>query len=150
MRIAISAQGATPQSPMDPRFGRAPAFLVHDTDTGQWTHLDNTEGAGAAQGAGIQSAQMVADAGATVLLTGRVGPKAEAALAQAGIAVHAVAEGSVAEVLERFLAVGAQPSKPSGGGMGGGGRGMGGGMGGCGRGMGGGGRGMGGGGRCNR
>ena len=66
MKILISAQGTTADSQVDPRFGRAQHFLLHDTDTGKLTAIDNVQNLQAAQGAGIQAGRTVVDAGAEV------------------------------------------------------------------------------------
>lgn len=173
MIIAISSQGPTLDHAVDPRFGRAAGFILFDTESREHRWLENTANASQAQGAGIQTAQAVAESGANLVLTGRVGPKAEAALQQGNVRIAFCAEGTVRQALEQFEKGGSQAAAPaqgmtsgpagSGQGMGGGrgmggggGRGMGGGGGrgmggGGGRGMGGGGgRGMGGGGMGNR
>ena len=54
MKLAITAQGPEPDSPVDLRFGRARYFRIVDTETGQQTAVDNAEGVNAVQGAGIQ------------------------------------------------------------------------------------------------
>jgi len=64
MKVVVTAQGNTLQSPVDPRFGRARYFLLVDTDTGQFTVHDNTQNLNVPQGAGIQSAQTVSRLGA--------------------------------------------------------------------------------------
>lgn len=151
MKIAVSAQGNQPSSLMDPRFGRAAGFLIYDTDSKSYSFVDNASGVEASQGAGIQSAQSVAQAGAEVVITGQTGPKAEAALRQGNIRIVSAASGkTVEEVVQNFLSgklgaeTGPDEASPKGTGTMRGGRGMGGGGG---RGMGGGGgRGMGGGG----
>ena len=68
MKIAISAQGAEPSAPVDPRFGRAPQFVLYDTDTGQSELLSNDQAIGRAQGAGIQTARQIIDQKAEVVL----------------------------------------------------------------------------------
>ena len=159
MKIAISAQGKGPESPFDLRFGRAQGFVVYDTDADTYDYLDNAVQADLPQAAGIQTAQLVADAGVTVVITGRVGPNAEVALRKAGVSVSFSEQDTIQHVLEEYQRInvsgqppmdgGASAAKAGGRGMGGGGRGVGGGgrgMGGGGRGVGGGGRGMGGGG----
>ena len=80
MKIAISAESDRITGAVDTRFGRAKGFIIHDTDTGGNTHIDNEQNLESAQGAGIQSAKAVINAGAKVLLTGNVGPKAYAVL----------------------------------------------------------------------
>jgi len=69
MKIAVTASTPELSSPVDPRFGRCAYFLFVDSETMQLEALENTNVA-AASGAGIQSAQFVANQGANVLLTG--------------------------------------------------------------------------------
>ncbi|WP_243544185.1 NifB/NifX family molybdenum-iron cluster-binding protein [Pseudodesulfovibrio tunisiensis] len=166
MKIAVSVQGTGPADPVDPRFGRCSGLVVFDTETGQHVYVDNSGNMSLAQGAGIQTAQLAADNGANVVISGQVGPKAQNALEQAGIAIYQTQAATVREAIDEYLgnapaSAGSNATPANAGqgfgagqgmgqGMGGGGRGMGGGgrgMGGGGRGMGGGGRGMGGGGR---
>jgi len=104
MRIVITTQGATLDSPVDPRFGRAKHFLVVDTDTGEFSAHDNSQNRGAAQGAGIQAGRAVADLGAEAVLTGNVGPKAFAALSAAGVAIYTGVSGTAREALRKFQA----------------------------------------------
>jgi len=102
MKIVVTAQGAKMESPVDPRFGRARYFVLVDTETGQHQAHDNAQNLNAPQGAGIQSAQTVAQLGAQVVLTGHVGPRAFATLSAANIAVHTGATGTVKEAVEQF------------------------------------------------
>jgi len=164
MKIAITATGPTLEAAVDPRFGRCPYFLVVETDDMSFEAIDNA-GQDLSQGAGIQSARLVADKGARHVLTGNCGPNAHQTLSAAGLGVIIGCAGTVREATEQFKAGQLKPvDQPNvaghtgmaapgggmgapGGGMGvpGGGRGMGGGRGqGGGRGMGGG-RGQGGG-----
>ncbi|HNY13872.1 MAG TPA: NifB/NifX family molybdenum-iron cluster-binding protein, partial [Candidatus Wallbacteria bacterium] len=80
MKIAITSTGASIDSPIDERFGRARYILVYDIQNGECEALDNETNLNLAQGAGIQTASMVAEKGVSVVLTGRVGPKADQAL----------------------------------------------------------------------
>jgi predicted Fe-Mo cluster-binding NifX family protein len=153
MKIVVSASTPDLSSPVDPRFGRCPYFLFVDPETMQFEAVENPNIA-SSSGAGIQSAQFVANKEANVLLTGSCGPNAFQTLNAAGVEVIVGVMGTVQEAVQQYksgkLQATAQPNVPSHFGMGMGGRspigpgsGMGGGMG---RGMGGGmGRGMGGG-----
>ena len=153
MKIAVSSTGQTLDSTVEARFGRCPYFLIVNPATMEFEAIINAN-AELRGGAGIQSAQLVAEKGATVVLTGSCGPNAFQVFEQAAIQVVTGVTGSVSQAVHQFTA-GSLKSIPSaqapprfsgraGRGMGGGGRGMGG----RGRGMGGGGRGMrGGGGR---
>ncbi|MFA4944787.1 MAG: NifB/NifX family molybdenum-iron cluster-binding protein [Lentisphaeria bacterium] len=165
MKIAITATGPNLEANVDPRFGRCPYFLVIETDDLSFEAIENPNLA-LGGGAGIQSAQLMADKGVKHVLTGNCGPNAHQTLAAASIAVAVGCSGPIRQVIEQFKAgrftaalrpnvaghfgMGAAPadtpgeptqSAPAfGAGMGrGGGRGMGRGMGmGMGRGMGGG------------
>lgn len=103
--IAVTAQSSSLDAQVDPRFGRAAGFLIIDSDTGESRFLSNAAAAGMAGGAGIQAAETIAKQGAHVLLTGRVGPKAQSALAAAGIAIGENYEGiTVRQAVERYTA----------------------------------------------
>lgn len=104
MKIAITAQGNTLESPLDQRFGRAPGFIVYDTEAGSSEYIENTQNLQAAQGAGIQSGRRMADAGVQAVLTGHVGPKAFTTLQAAGIKIFSGVSGTVQEAINRFAA----------------------------------------------
>ena len=68
-------------------FGRAPYFLIYDTETKEANFLENS--AAASQGgAGIKAAQMVADHHAEALLTPRCGENAAEVFHAAGIKIY--------------------------------------------------------------
>ena len=100
MKIAISTSGKTLDSNVEPRFGRSAGFILFDTDTQNVQYLDNAAQQNLSQGAGIQTAQMIAEAGAQVVITGQVGPKAAQVLDQFKIKIHACAGGTVREALQ--------------------------------------------------
>lgn len=101
--IAISAEGPALTDRVDARFGRAAGFVVVDLDTMATRYVDNGQSQAMSHGAGIQTAERIADAGAGVLLTGIVGPKAFQALEAAGIKVGQNLEGiTVGEAVERY------------------------------------------------
>jgi predicted Fe-Mo cluster-binding NifX family protein len=104
MKVVVTSQGSTLDSPVDPRFGRARFFVLVDTESGEHAAHDNAQNLSAPQGAGIQAAQAVARLGADAVLTGHVGPKAFAALQAAGISVCTGAAGTVREAVEQFNA----------------------------------------------
>ncbi len=104
MKIAVTCAGGDPSAPLDSRFGRAAAFLLFDTDTKEYQTIDNTQNLQAAQGAGVQAAQNVATAGAEVLLTGHVGPKAFQVFQAAKIRVYLAENQTVQEAVDAFQA----------------------------------------------
>ncbi|NQT50759.1 NifB/NifX family molybdenum-iron cluster-binding protein [bacterium] len=104
MKVAITTAGNDLDAAVDPRFGRAKAFVIYDTESGEWSVLDNEQNAFAAQGAGIQAASAVVNAGVEALLTGNCGPKAFRALAAGKVAVYAGVSGTVREAVEGLAA----------------------------------------------
>jgi len=101
MKIAVSATGKDLNCQVDPRFGRCQYFVFVDPETMEFEALEN-EGLMASGGAGVQAAQMVAQKGANVLITGNLGPNAASALSASGIKVHLVSGGTVKEVADAF------------------------------------------------
>lgn len=150
MKLCITSTGKEMEAKVDARFGRAPYFLIIDTETGAMEVVENN-GAAQGQGAGIAAATQMLDKGVEGLLTGRVGPNALRVFQTSGVKIYE--DASPADTVQQALArfnkgeYGDTPAQadipPSG--MGGGrglgrGRGGGGGQGqGQGRGMGGGG-----------
>jgi len=104
MKVMITSIGGGIDSVVDARFGRAHGFIRYDTDTNAWERIDNKQNLNAAQGAGIQSAQTVIDAGADAVITGNCGPKAFSVLKAAGIAVYVVNGGTVKDALDQLAA----------------------------------------------
>ncbi|MCG6200510.1 NifB/NifX family molybdenum-iron cluster-binding protein [Psychromonas antarctica] len=88
MKIAISTAGNNLDAQVELRFGRASSFLLFDTDTRNFSMLDNSEQVNAMQGAGIKTAQNIVTAGADVLISGHCGPKAMQVLNAKNIAVY--------------------------------------------------------------
>jgi len=101
MKIAVTSTGKTLDSQVDQRFGRAAYFVVVNTETMEFSVIEN-ENVAAAGGAGISSAKTVIDAGAEAVLTGNCGPNAERTLSAAGIKLYTGATGTVAEAVELF------------------------------------------------
>jgi predicted Fe-Mo cluster-binding NifX family protein len=75
MKIAISISGNKLESPFDPRFGRAAAFCLVDSETGEWSSHENPA-LSASGGAGVQAAQFIAKLGAQAVVSGAYGPNA--------------------------------------------------------------------------
>lgn len=102
MKVLITAQGDSPESEVDPRFGRARSFVVYDTEADTYTAVSNAQNLQAAQGAGIQAGRTVVDVGVQAVLTGNCGPKAFRVLQEAGIQVYVGVKGTVREAVEAF------------------------------------------------
>ncbi len=102
MKIAITASGASLEAAFNPRFGRAENFVLYDTETHEVSELSNTQNLNAAQGAGIQAAQNVAEAGVQAVVSGHFGPKAFRALEAAGVQMFTCEAKTVDDALMDF------------------------------------------------
>jgi predicted DNA-binding protein (UPF0251 family)/predicted Fe-Mo cluster-binding NifX family protein len=104
-KIAVSSEGPDLDGPIDPRFGRAAGFVIIDPDTMASEYVDNAASQGMAQGAGIQTAELMTRHEVGVVLTGYVGPKAFQALSAAGIKIgQNLEELSVRQAVEKYKA----------------------------------------------
>ena len=88
MLIALTALEESVDADIDSRFGRAKKFMIYDIDKETYFFIDNNQNLNSPQGAGIQSAQNVAETGAVAVITGHCGPKAFKVLETAGIPVY--------------------------------------------------------------
>ncbi len=102
MKIAVSASGPNLDAQVDPRFGRAPYFLLVDPDTMQCEVISNSPELQAGHGAGIQAAAQLARSHPSVVLTGNCGPKAFHTLQTAGIKVIVGVEGVVKDAVQQY------------------------------------------------
>jgi len=102
MKIAISTDGKDLAAVVDQRFGRAKGFLIYDIDSKESVYVDNEQNLEAAQGAGIQSAKTVIDAGADAVITGNVGPKAFTTLNAAGVKIYLSKNETVGTALDKY------------------------------------------------
>jgi len=101
MKIAISSSGKNLDSQIDLRFGRCQYFISVDPETMEFEAFENS-GLMASGGAGVQAAQLIAQRGATALITGNLGPNAASALSASGIKVYLVPGGTVKDVIEGY------------------------------------------------
>ncbi|SHN48551.1 NifB/NifX family molybdenum-iron cluster-binding protein [Desulfovibrio litoralis] len=103
MKIAVSSEGPTLTDLVDPRFGRAGGFIVFDTVSNAVSYIDNGSSQAKARGAGIESAERMAEAGVSVVLSGYVGPKAFEALMLADIKICQNLDGmTTGEAIKNF------------------------------------------------
>jgi len=110
MKIAFSSYGKTLDVLLDERFGRAANFVIYDTETKETAVIANTQNLEAAQGAGIQSAMHIVNAGAEAVITGHCGPKAFHVLQTAGIKVYLTRAVTGEQALREFEAGRLTPS----------------------------------------
>jgi predicted Fe-Mo cluster-binding NifX family protein len=105
MKIAVSTVGTNKDAKLEPRFGRANYFVIYDTETKEYSHIDNQEVQDAAHGAGPQTSQKVFDAGVNVVLTGNgPGKNAFQVLETGNIKMYICKEDITAEqVITKYL-----------------------------------------------
>jgi predicted Fe-Mo cluster-binding NifX family protein len=104
MKIIITAIAPDIDAQVDPRFGRGAYFLVIDSDTLEW-HAEANPAVNVSGGAGVQAAQIVAQHGAGVAISGDFGPNAYEVLAAAGVEMFLAPAGeslTASEVLARY------------------------------------------------
>ena len=135
VKILITSNDSDLNSQVSPVFGRCSYFLIID-EKGKIEKAIPNAGVQAIRGAGIAAAQTVVSQGATVVITGNVGPNAFAVLQQSGVKLYNGVGMTVKEALDKFkdsklteitASAGRFGGRGSGQGLG---RGMGGGMGG--------------------
>lgn len=102
MKIAVTSIDGTIEGAIDERFGRCRKIVVYEAGSKASSVVDNIANLNLPQGAGIQTAQNVVNAGVRAVISGHVGPKAFQVLAAAGIEVYAASNMSVGEALTRF------------------------------------------------
>ena len=102
MIIALTAKENNLFSQIDPRFGRCRHVVFYNTDSGNYEVVSNPN-IDSETGAGIQTAQLVIDRKARVLITGFCGPNADKALVNAGIRIIVNTSGSVQDAVGSFL-----------------------------------------------
>lgn len=116
MKICITARtsidsGTGPQemlnTQVDPRFGRCESFVIVDTETMEMKVMPNPS-VQTAHGAGIQAAQVIVNQDVKVVITGKVGPNAHAALSTSNIKIITGAVGTIGQVIEQYRSGGLQ------------------------------------------
>ncbi|SBW10572.1 Dinitrogenase iron-molybdenum cofactor family protein (modular protein) [uncultured delta proteobacterium] len=101
MLVAVPVETKDMNAAVCPSFGRAPYFLLFNTESRQSEIVDNP-GASAQGGAGIKAAQALVDSKADALLTPRCGQNAADVLQAANIALHKSNDGSAAVNITLF------------------------------------------------
>ena len=101
MKICITSQGNNLDSLLDSRFGRCGYFFIVDTETMENNAIENpsTEATG---GAGISTAQMIANEVVQVVLTGNCGPNAYQVLSAAGVQVITGVSGRIQDAIQAY------------------------------------------------
>ncbi|AKB52154.1 hypothetical protein MSBRW_2901 [Methanosarcina barkeri str. Wiesmoor] len=103
MKICVTASGEGLDSEVDPRFGRCSYFVIYDPETRNVESISNAA-AFTSGGTGIKAAEIVANAGIDVLLTGTMGPNAFSIFSELGIDVQVGIKGTVREAIRQYEA----------------------------------------------
>jgi predicted Fe-Mo cluster-binding NifX family protein len=102
MKICITSQGSTLDTLIEERFGRAPYFMIIDTETGSAEAIENRF-AEATGGVGPKAAQLLIAHDVKALISGMVGGNAREVLVAAGIRMYTYrAGGTVKDALDQF------------------------------------------------
>lgn len=102
MKIALSSKGTTINDLIEERFGRTPYFIIYDLEKDTYKSIDNAQVLNSPQGAGIQAAQHVVDAGVKAVVTGHVGPKAFQVLKTGEVTIYLAQGITVKEAITIF------------------------------------------------
>jgi predicted Fe-Mo cluster-binding NifX family protein len=102
MRIAIPVDEKSIGASVCQSFGRAPYFLIYDTDSKESEFINNS--AAASQGgAGIKTAQAVVDYRIGALLTPRCGENASEVINAANIKIYKTTDASAPDNINAFI-----------------------------------------------
>lgn len=102
MKIAVSVTEQKHGAAFEPRFGRATAFVIVDTNTSEQQAVANP----AAQlggGAGIRAAEFLIRQGVEAAISGAFGPKAYDVLHSSGVRLYKATSGTVDELVAMLL-----------------------------------------------
>ena len=104
MKVAISSMGKSIEDNVSDVFGRCPYFIIAeiaDQKIGETEALKN-QSACQTGGAGISTAQLMAEKDVNAVITGNMGPKALDVLGQFKITVY-TGNGIIKDVLQKFI-----------------------------------------------
>jgi len=104
MKIAISSVGKNIESKVSDIFGRCPYFIIAEIENKKIgkTEVIKNESTDQMSGAGIATAQLIAEKNVRAVITGNVGPRALNVLKQFKIEIYS-GEGIVKDVLQAFI-----------------------------------------------
>ena len=102
MIILFSSSNKDWNALLDERFGRAAGFVLYNDEQDTLSWHSNEENLNAAHGAGTQAAQFAISSGASVIITGHMGPKAFDVLSLSDINIFLSSEAPLKEVYEAF------------------------------------------------
>ncbi len=101
LKICITSRGKSLDAEVDPSFGRAQYFLIVNPETMDVEVIENPN-IEAPQGAGIKTAQIIANKNVDAVLTGSCGPNAVRILNLSGIKIITGINGNVKDAILKF------------------------------------------------
>ena len=101
MKIAVSVSAPKSGAAFESRFGRAAAFIIVDTGTGDQQAITNSA-AQSGSGAGIRTAETVIRHGVDAVISGAFGPKAYEVLHASNVQLYKATSGSIDELVARL------------------------------------------------
>ncbi len=104
MKIAVSSTDKNIGSNVSDVFGRCPYFIIaeiRDQKIGKTEAIEN-KNTSQMRGAGISTAQLIAEKNVNAVITGNVGPRALDILRQFNIEIYS-GEGVIKNVLQEFI-----------------------------------------------
>lgn len=101
MKIAIPSTGKSLDSLANNQFGRSQYFIIFETESSSYNVIDNI-GISMQGGAGIKSAQLIVDSGASVLITAHCGQNAADVLKASGVRIIKAVPTTVKNLITFF------------------------------------------------
>ncbi|MGB9838246.1 NifB/NifX family molybdenum-iron cluster-binding protein [Methanothermobacter sp.] len=104
MKIAIASSGPDAGSEVNRFFGRSPYFMIVEMKDGsiEFSEVIENPSASSSGGAGIKTAQIIANSGVKAVIASSPGPNAFEVLNKLGIKIYRAADASVEENIELF------------------------------------------------
>ena len=104
IKICAAASGKDVNAEIDSRFGRCGYFVFFTIQDGKIVNTEIIQNSGASQGggAGIRAAEQLGEAGADILITETIGPKAENILEKLNIKIIKKS-GIIKTVVEEYI-----------------------------------------------
>lgn len=102
MKVAVSVTTPKLEASFESRFGRAAAFVIVNTSTGEQQVVANPA-AEAHGGAGIRAAEFLVRQDVEAVISGAFGPKAHDVLQASGVRLYQAKSGTVNDLVARLL-----------------------------------------------
>jgi len=104
LKVAVSSKGKNLESEVSDVFGRSPYFVIVEIEGKEIKRTEIIENKSTEQmsGAGVLTAQLMAEKNVNAVITGNVGPRAFDVLNQFNIGIY-VGDGTIKKVLQEFI-----------------------------------------------